>query len=67
MSICQVLDVGEYEFLIIPAASCNNSDRNYPTKTVCTYADPLTLKTKKFVQSVGESSKSIDYTKWSEC
>ena len=52
-SICQVLDAGEDEFLEIPADDCVDDDTNYPSKRVCTYKDPLTFKTKKFVQSVG--------------
>lgn len=51
-TICQVLDAGEDEFLEIPAKDCR-TDSNYDNKKVCTYKDPETFKTKKFVQSVG--------------
>ena len=60
---CQVLDAGEDEFLEIPAASCVDNDSNYPNNKVCTYEDPMTFKTKKFVQSVG----TIDYAAWTTC
>ena len=51
--LCQVLDAGEDEFLEIPAKDCVDDDSNYAGKKVCTYKDPVTFKTKKFVQSVG--------------
>ena len=52
IDVCQVLDAGEYEFLEIPAADCAN-DSNFDDKKVCEYKDPVTFKTKKFIQSVG--------------
>ena len=67
VALCQVLDAGEDEFLEIPAKDCVDDDPNYKDKKVCSYKDPVTFKTKKFVQSVGKTGKEIDYSKWTQC